>query len=118
MPRSMSTATVADRGPLTSFHKCLLLERALNVRFHITVRDIRQTGVDFFHIRIQERICSSGMLTRGSAVSREVLDRLNAHLIAEVAHAPALMHPVAVAVLDLHLSTFEGAMPTAVWPYF
>ena len=88
------------------------------MRFHIAVMDIRQPGVDFFHIRIQERICSSGMLTRGSAVSREVLARLNAHFIAEVAHAPALMHPVAFAMLDLHLSTFQGAMPTAVRPHF
>ena len=114
----MSTATVAERGPLTNFHRCLLLESALNVRFHITVKEIRKLGVEIFHIRIQVRICSSGMLTRGSAVSREVLDRLKAHLIVEVAHAPALMHPVAVAMLDLHFSTFEGAMPTAVWPYF
>ena len=116
--RSMSTATVADSGPLTSFHLFFVLERALKVRFHITVRETFCSADALPHILIHERNCSSGILTLGSAVSLDVFDLLKDHLIAAVEQAPALMHPVATAMLALHLSTFDGAIPTAVWPYF
>ena len=42
---------------------------------------------------------------------------LNAHRSTEVAHVPAAMSPVALAMFVLALFMLEGAMPMAVKPY-
>ena len=106
----------ADIGPFTHCHLDLALLSFAYVLTH-AVRILFCTApLDLFHSPVQDVIWSAGMRTLGSADCDEKRPFLNTHRSTDVAHVPAAMRPVALAVLVLALSMLVGAMPIAVKP--
>ena len=113
---SMSVAIVAVIGPLTHCHIALALESLAYADDHAFRIRGRILSSARCQIPVQAVTCSVGIRTLGSAELAEKRPLLKAHFSTEVAHVPADIRPVALAMFVLALFTLVGAMPTTVWP--
>ena len=86
-----------------------MLVHTLSIRLFVPLAALAQMPV-------QALICSTGILTRGSAESLAKRPLRKAHLKTEEAQVPEAISPVALAMFVLATSMLEGAIPTAVQP--
>lgn len=105
-------------GPLTHCHLLLALLSFAYVFAHLARTLLLASSVAQFQIPVHAFICSAGKRILGSADCVLCCPALNTHRSTEVAHVPAAIRPVALAMLVLALLELVGDMPTAVKPYF
>ena len=116
-PAWSRVAMVASIGPRMHNHLDLADWSRLSLLPQLTVAIFLSFKPMRWYMAIQAWTCSYGIRTLGSAEALVTLLLRKAHWMADVAHAPAPIMPVALAMFLLHPLVAVGDIPTAVWPY-